>query len=435
MTQNKTEVSYEGKMQKLISDYRIRQEKLINEEYKVWKKNSIFLYDLVITHALEWPTLTLQWLPDMESKPEKDFNMHRMIVGTHTSDDEPNYLKIVSVQLPKRTNAVDSRKLNEEKGEVGGYGSLMEGKIATVQKINHQGEVNRARYMPQNPCLIATRTVLGDVYVFDYTKHPMNPTDTNCNPDIILRGHTKEGYGISWNYNLAGHLLTSGEDAVVCHWDINLYTKDKVLNPVREFRGHKSNISDVEWHRCHPEFFGSVGDDKRLMIWDIRSDNSTQPSQSVVAHEGEVNCLSFSPFSEYIVATGSADKTIALWDIRKLQTKLHSLESHQDEVLQIQWSPHNESILGSAGADRRVYVWDLSKIGDEQTPEEAEDGPPELLFIHGGHTNKVSDFCWNPNDPWVIASSAEDNIVQVWQMASNIFMDDEIESPPTEMLE
>lgn len=37
-----------------------------NEEYKLWKKNSPYLYDLVVTHALEWPTLTCQWFPDQE---------------------------------------------------------------------------------------------------------------------------------------------------------------------------------------------------------------------------------------------------------------------------------------------------------------------------------------------------------------------------------
>ena len=26
-------------------------------------------------------------------------------------------------------------------------------------------------------------------------------------------------------------------------------------------------------------------------------------------------------------------------------------------------------------------MWDLSKIGEEQSPEDAEDGPPELLVI------------------------------------------------------
>lgn len=29
------------------------EERVINEEYKIWKKNTPFLYDLVMTHALE----------------------------------------------------------------------------------------------------------------------------------------------------------------------------------------------------------------------------------------------------------------------------------------------------------------------------------------------------------------------------------------------
>lgn len=60
-------------------------------------------------------------------------------------------------------------------------------------------------------------------------------------------------------------------------------------------------------------------------------------------------------------------------------------------------------------------------LGCRQTPEDAEDGPPELLFIHGGHTSKISDLAWNGNDDWVVASVAEDNILQIWQMASNIY--------------
>lgn len=51
-----------------------------------------------------------------------------------------------------------------------------------------------------------------------------------------------------------------------------------------------------------------------------------------------------------------------------------------------------------------------------QSPEDAEDGPPELLFIHGGHTAKISDFAWNAKDEWVVASVAEDNILQVCQV-------------------
>ena len=41
-------------------------------------------------------------------------------------------------------------------------------------------------------------------------------------------------------------------------------------------------------------------------------------------------------------------------------------------------------------------------------------------FIHGGHTAKISDFSWNPNEPWVICSVSEDNIMQVWQMVREL---------------
>ncbi len=39
--------------------------RVVNEEYKIWKKNTPFLYDLVMTHVLEWPSLTVQFLPNV----------------------------------------------------------------------------------------------------------------------------------------------------------------------------------------------------------------------------------------------------------------------------------------------------------------------------------------------------------------------------------
>jgi len=409
------------------------EERVINEEYKIWKKNTPFLYDLVMTHALEWPSLTAQWLPDVTRPEGKDYSVHRLILGTHTSDEQ-NHLLIASVQLPNEDAQFDSSHYDNEKGEFGGFGSVS-GKIEIEIKINHEGEVNRARYMPQNPCVIATKTPSSDVRVFDYTKHPSKPDPSGkCHPDLKLRGHQKEGYGLSWNPNLNGHLLSASDDHTICLWDINATPKEnKIIDAKTIFTGHTAVVEDVAWHLLHESLFGSVADDQKLMIWDTRSAVTNRPSHTVDAHTAEVNCLSFNPYSEFILATGSADKTVALWDLRNLKLKLHSFESHKDEIFQVQWSPHNETILASSGTDRRLHVWDLSKIGEEQSAEDAEDGPPELLFIHGGHTAKISDFSWNPNDPWVICSVSEDNIMQVWQMAENIYNDEEPETPASEL--
>ncbi|KAJ1881435.1 histone-binding protein, partial [Kickxella alabastrina] len=192
---------------------------------------------------------------------------------------------------------------------------------------------------------------------------------------------------------------------------------------------------DVAWHSMHPEIFASVGDDRRLLIWDTRRAPGEKPVQDVVAHESEVNCVAFNPKSEFVFATGSGDTTVALWDLRNLKYKLHSLEAHKDEVLQLAWSPKHETVLASASGDRRVNVWDVSRIGEEQTAEDAEDGPPELMFIHGGHTSKVSDLGWNLNEDWTMCTAAEDNIVQVWQMASNIYAPVDPSTVPAEAVE
>lgn len=35
-----------------------------------------------------------------------------------------------------------------------------------------------------------------------------------CNPDLRLKGHHKEGYGLSWNPLVNGHLLSASDDHV-----------------------------------------------------------------------------------------------------------------------------------------------------------------------------------------------------------------------------
>lgn len=330
------------------------EEKLINEEYKIWKKNTPFLYDLVMTHALEWPSLTCQWLPDVETANDRDYSVHRIILGTHTAEGEGNHLLIGTVRMPTEAARLDARKYDDEKGEFGGIGAF-ESKINIVQKINHQGEVNRARYMPQSPNIIATKTVTGEVHVFDYTKHPSIPKDNLVKPELRLVGHSEEGYGLTWNNHIKGHLLSASADTTVRLWDVNATpTEGNVLPSKSVFNGHTSVVEDVAWHSLHDSIFASVGDDKKLLIWDTRTGGKAR--YSVEAHGGEVNCVSFNPFSEFVLATGSSDKTVGLWDLRNLQVKLHSFEGHTDDVLQVGWSPHNETILASASGDRKLKI-------------------------------------------------------------------------------
>jgi len=105
--------------------------------------------------------------------------------------------------------------------------------------------------------------------------------------------------------------------------------------------------------------------------------------------------VDFNPADEYMFISGSSDKTVALWDLRNTSKSLHLFEGHNEDVWKVEWAPTNNTIFASCSSDRRIRIWDMSKIGAEVKNEDAVDGPPELLFIHGGHRAKVPDFSWN----------------------------------------
>lgn len=407
-------------------------DRTIAEEYKIWKKNVGFLYDMMMSQALSWPSLTAQWSPVKNLA-----GFWELLLGTHTSGTEQNFVIVASLHIPKDDGDFDASSFHEETGEFGGFGND-KGKIEIKQYIFHDGEVNRARYMPQNQNVFATKTISGAIDVFDRTKHESNLAAQEkgetkaASPQLRLVGHEKEGYALDWNRSerKRGYLLSGAEDGAILCWAVERGDR----RPMYSVRGahDEKTVESVSWHYTQDDIFASGGDDGRMKLWDLRVPPADPPKSLLVSGgaPSDTNAVAFSPHSEYLIATGSGDHVVRIFDIRSFKENVHEMISHSDDVLNVEWSPMKENVLASSSADRRVFVWDLSLIGEEQTPEDAEDGPPELLFVHGGHTSRVSDFGWHPALPWTFVSTAEDNIVQVWQPAESIYHSD-----PSEVIE
>ena len=96
----------------------------------------------------------------------------KLLLGTHTSNQSANQLKVASTQLLADPNV----KANS--------------KIKTVQKLENNAEICRARYMPQDANIVATINGLGEVDLYNLD------TETRYSH---FAPHTKNGYGLSWN--------------------------------------------------------------------------------------------------------------------------------------------------------------------------------------------------------------------------------------------
>ncbi|CAD6213752.1 unnamed protein product [Miscanthus lutarioriparius] len=95
------------------------EERLINEEYKIWKKNTPFLYDLVITHALEWPSSPCSGSPTAPSRRE----------GPFRPEDDPRHAHLRQrAQLPHARAGpaalddaeADARHYDDDHADIGG---------------------------------------------------------------------------------------------------------------------------------------------------------------------------------------------------------------------------------------------------------------------------------------------------------------------------
>ncbi|KAF5103325.1 hypothetical protein DV451_001498 [Geotrichum candidum] len=314
-----------------------------------------------------------------------DGDVHeQLLLGTHT-DAAQNHLLHSQVRF-------------SAKGKVSSQ-------VEVLKRYRHEGEVNRARVSPQDDALVATASNSGTVYLYRLSDAEDNDTHI-----AQLKFHSENGYGLAWNKTVSNTLLSSADDGTVAIWDV----ADSTAKP-RTFQPSSDIVNDVAWQDASGALFGAAAEDKQLYLYDTRVQGEA-PTLTHNVHDAPINTLAF--HGEYMVATGSSDHSVVLSDLRYIKRRLHTLIGHAGAVSTLHWAPTpalGGRVLASSGADRRVILWDLSRIGQEQSQEDAEDGAPELLFMHGGHTSAVTEFAWSKRTDWLAASVSDDNIVQVWQ--------------------
>ena len=401
-----------------------QEEETPNEkEHKIWKKNAPYLYDVLITWGFDWPSLCVNWLPKVDYMKERPFYIQKIVLGTHTSNKEAEYLMIGKARLPISKIALEAHpqdsNLTKEDFEnlkkmtneqlIEDYAKF-ENKIEIETKIRHDGEVNKAKASPYKFNIIATQTNKGEIHIFDYYKFPPKPKDeTIPEPTKRLKFHTDIGYGLSWSNFEENYLLSGSYDRTVCLWDIESQNSE----PLKVFKEHEKECEDVCFCKKQRDICASCGDDKTIKIMDLRTNAAPL---SILGHNAEINSIDFNPENEFIYITGSSDKTAALWDLRKPELKLHSFIHHKGGLLNVKWNNKRPNIFASSGEDNKILIWDLTQIGANIARDDNEEASSEMIFEHGGHLDKINDFDWNQNEDMMCASVDDMNNLQIWEI-------------------
>src|SRR6266496_6482779 len=81
-------------------------------------------------------------------------------------------------------------------------------------------------------------------------------------------------------------------------------------------------------------------------------------------------------------------------------TLRHVLEGHSEDIKQIAWSPDGR-ILASGSEDKTIRLWDMQ--------------PGEALQTLTGHSDVVTSIEWS-RDGRLLASKSWDNTVRIWRV-------------------
>ncbi|GMG19002.1 unnamed protein product [Ambrosiozyma monospora] len=410
--------------------------------YKTWKKNAPMLYQYIQTSSQVWPSLTIQWFPDVDNHSPDSTNQ-RLLLGTYSSGfNKFESLSIYQLKLPHAitTNTISETlsmdtDFNPEKNEFvySQHTDKFKNGFNLMQRIPHKGDINKAKYMPQNPNLIATATNLGDLLVFDRTKKPNNfdestiSTTTKQYEDIRLKFHTADTWGLDWNGQLEGELVSGSNDGLLALWDITKIEKitaqGRQLKPILERPLHDYSINCVEYNPSNSHLVGSVGDDKMFKMTDLRQPSSSSKQETLsYKHDSKLNVVNFNSFNPFGLAMGDEAGQLSLFDLRSLQKPIIQVnKAHEDSITQLKWNPELKSTLLSCSLDGSVKLWDFAKSGNE-TANGDDQIQNQLIFKHGGHLHGVNDADWNPNDCHMVASCSDDNTVQIWKPTKSVFM-------------
>ncbi|KAG8833251.1 hypothetical protein FRB91_000039 [Serendipita sp. 411] len=123
-----------------------------------------------------------------------------------------------------------------------------------------------------------------------------------------------------------------------------------------------------------------------------------EPPRRWTGHTGTVNSIAFSPDGCRIVS-GSADKTIRLWDIETGQILGEPLRGHRANVYSVAFSPDGRQ-MASGSWDETIRLWDTETgqiVGEPLR----------------GHSSSVASVAFSP-DGCQIASGSWDKTIRLW---------------------
>jgi WD40 repeat protein len=166
-------------------------------------------------------------------------------------------------------------------------------------------------------------------------------------------------------------------------------------NLLKTLRGHKKTVYSIDFSP-DGKILASGSRDNTIKLWDVKTG---QEIGTLIGHGNSVFSVAINPQGN-ILASGSKDRTIKLWDLQTNQ--VIRTWRHKDGVRAVVFS-HDGRILASGSYDGTIKLWEV-KSG-------------RLLNTINAHKDGVLAIAFMPDDQ-IIASGGREDMIKLWEVNS-----------------
>jgi WD40 repeat protein len=231
------------------------------------------------------------------------------------------------------------------------------------------------------------RTNQGPVYAVKYTDDRLFTAsglgyislwDIETNSNLVTYRTTSKSV---WDIAVSkqSHYIAAGcSDHTAKLWSI-ARTK-----PLRCLVGHKSDVDSIVWH-TNPNLIVTGSNDCTVRLWDTRTAKSVRVLSNV---SNPITSLAISPSGE-VLGTGLLQGEVISWHLGEAK-KIDVSKTNESPIWSLEFIGTRSSLLASGSHDGTVNLWDLSKKDylaktvNTSTPVYTLNASKRSLLIAGG---------------------------------------------------